>query len=563
MQQISDFPFLKSNFSFVDYLVRCNLCQIILLPETVHSHYESRHLNSSRHHDVSCLPYQAFSHYDALDAASKKDRGASSKRQKGSFKRVKRGSLTVDRESTPVGTVSETDSLSSFTDDRVKRLSRNPSEDESEKLREPVLLKLARSECCTTKFDGCKIAAPKTEEGNNFPPSDRSLWSLVYREGHTTSETDCEVAPSVQSSLLEQSVNGDPSVTEPRSSVLANAVPPDLTSSTVSSYLPTHLPFHLSSPDSNVSDDVVFLGSTTQLPGDQATRSISRSSVQPSSSSRFETPVNCGSRSTPNANSYNSLKNRILHRRAGDNENEHMQSSGSRIVPPCSQANFTDSASISGCPSAHDNEEKGVEIDLHADPVCHIRTGKKVATCFSGESNLEVEIQKPGSANVSSQNGYHSWLNNARNLQANFVNKLVAGNSDVLARQRCTTSQILSRRRIGPSDVRLAHEFTPPPASSSRWCDSTLFRKSTIPPVSVSPVERSKNAVCLPNGSTNRTLDIVYPRRRSTGFEESPIELDPSLQCRGCLHPNNFKHPHSFLCAVSVCFVNMCLPQLF
>ncbi|KAA3680965.1 uncharacterized protein DEA37_0008417 [Paragonimus westermani] len=125
-----------------------------------------------------------------VDAVSKRERGNGTKRVKAANKRSKRTACSTERDMLPLEVISETDSLSSLTDDNLKRASNNASEEEGERLREPVLLKLAKSDCHCNQFEGCKPTLPKIDEDSKPSHTDRSVWSIVYNRDQNALETN-------------------------------------------------------------------------------------------------------------------------------------------------------------------------------------------------------------------------------------------------------------------------------------------------------------------------------------------------------------------------------------
>ncbi|GAA52545.1 hypothetical protein CLF_108306, partial [Clonorchis sinensis] len=395
----ADFPFLKSHFSFVDYLVRCNVCKVILLPETVYSHYAVSQYN------------------DAVDALSKSERTSGIKRARASGKRPKRSVRATGHELLQFEAVSETDSLSSLTDDTSKRVSNTASEEETDRMREPVLLKLAKTDGNAVQPDVGGLLLPKTADSSCPSNRERSVWSVVYGTDPGLSEvskkTNLKFGAPSESSDADQNLPDSGLCNHSSDSGIGSL---SLCTLRPSSYPPTpSMTPPLSSPvTSHISDELLFLGLGHNLDVRRDHRPASRSSTHSSSSGGFAGSQDRDSR-VPSRSSLQSMVGNQTPCTAsrGGRLNRHVPKIGRRFqrsqsmladhcIPSCS--------TLSSCVS----EDNDVEVDPYTDYVHRMQAD----TCFVTSGPVS-EVRKPAQQDLVNRNGYHAWLKTLRGSQTN------------------------------------------------------------------------------------------------------------------------------------------------
>ncbi|KAF5404444.1 hypothetical protein PHET_02047 [Paragonimus heterotremus] len=560
--KLNDFPFLRSYLPFVDYLVKCKVCNVILLPETVYSHYENRHNNSTLNseHTTSFLPYRAVSNYhDMVDAVSKRERGNGTKRVRVANKRSKRTACSTERDMLPLEVISETDSLSSLTDDNLKRASNNASEEEGERLREPVLLKLAKSDCHCNQFEGSKPTLPKIDEDSRPSHTDRSVWSIVYNRDQNAMEvnqkSNSPLLPSKKSSNDSPFLLDSGNVYKPMD--VSDRGTNNLPTQKCSSYPPTpSVSPHVPSPATSVVSDDLVASSSHSLRPETGVRSISRSSAHSSSSSGLDGPTDTSNYPTIYFGSQNAMKESshklptagsidafaVKANRAGPRRLQRSQSvlSDQRVSSlPLQQRGSLSSCIIEG---------KDVEVDPYVNSSCPDQHG--TVACFVGENDiLHAPSKATGNSSIA-RNGYHSWFENTRGPYTNLNTQIRPTNlPDTLLRRKFSHFQVQNRRRILESEARCVYELPLSPACSSR-----------MEAPGVCGLPNSRRSVFSQNPSINESArpTFAFPAVshesspygvKSDVDEEIDDSFDPLTQC-GCLEVDDFKCKNSLLCTV-------------
>ncbi|KAF8572300.1 hypothetical protein P879_00664 [Paragonimus westermani] len=562
--KLNDFPFLKSYLPFVDYLVKCKVCNVILLPETVYSHYENRHNNStlSSEHTTSFLPYRAVSNYhDMVDAVSKRERGNGTKRVRAVNKRSKRTACSTERDMLPLEVISETDSLSSLTDDNLKRASNNASEEEGERLREPVLLKLAKSDCHCNQFEGCKPTLPKIDEDSKPSHTDRSVWSIVYNRDQNALETnqksDSPLLPSKKGSNDSPFLLDSGNVYKPVD--VSDRGTNSLPTQKCSSYPPTpSISPHVPSPATSIVSDDLVASSSHSLRQETGVRSISRSSAHSSSSSGLDGPVDTSTYPVTYSVSQNSVKGNfhklpttdvidafaVKANRTGPRRLQRSQSvlSDQRV----SSLPLQQRGSLSNCII----EGKDVEVDPYVESSCPDQ--HRTLACFVGENDILYAPSKATGNPSVARNGYHSWFENTRGPYTNSNTQIRPTNipDTTLLRQKYSNFQVQSRRRILESEARCVYELPLLPACSSRMeapgvCGLPSGRRSVFAQ-NPSINESARSAFAFPAVSHESS---PYRTKSDIVDEGTDEPFDPLTQC-GCLEVDDFKCKNSLLCTV-------------
>ncbi|TGZ71861.1 hypothetical protein CRM22_002419 [Opisthorchis felineus] len=527
--KLHDFPFLKSHFSFVDYLVRCNVCKVILLPETVYSHYETRHATSV---NVECtpgfLPYEAVSQFnDAVDASSKIERTSGIKRVRASGKRTKRSVRATGHELLQFEAVSETDSLSSLTDDTSKRVSNTASEEETDRMREPVLLKLAKTDGSAVQPDVSGLLLPKAADSSCPSNCERSVWSVVYGTdpglSDATKKTNLKFAAPPESSDADQNLPDSGLCSHSSDSGIGSL---SLCTLRPSSYPPTpSMTPPLSSPvTSHISDELLFVGLGHNLDVRRDHRPASRSSTHSSSSGGFTGSQDRESR-VPSRSSLQSIVGNQTPFTAsqGGRLNRHVPKIGRRFqrsqsmladhcIPSCS--------TLSSCIT----EDNDVEVDPYTDYVHRMQAD----TCFVTSGSVS-EVRKPAQQDLVNRNGYHAWLKNLRGSQT-----FPASNSAI------------SRPLLHP-------QFIP---RQSRNMDGSHGTPETLLHRNLLSVHQGVPSVkCLRTSSWRSRLSGVRTLNTMSGVRCGGIttnigtSLDPAAQCN-CVEVGELSYHNPVICPV-------------
>ncbi|TPP64819.1 hypothetical protein FGIG_01087 [Fasciola gigantica] len=487
--------------------------------------------------NTELLPYQAVSCYnDRIDTNIKKERSVS-KRSKNASGRARKGTGPIEREIGSLETISETDSLSSLTDDNLKRQPVAFSEDDVENLREPVLLKLAKSECNPNGIDVRSII-PKTDSDSKTCRGDRSVWSVVCSKEATES-------PPSQKSRIKSQLNIEQSSTDTTRDSGCGTQSCDSVSRTsgttthrASSYPPTPtLSPHQSSPTpSNVSDGAVFVFG--KLRTEQIDRSRSRSTHSSSSSISIPNEQN---ELYENSNSWyhpDSLGTAVdRKRKTGPLGRIHSRRTRPHQTVITNQTEQHESQCFQAHLLSERLETRDAEDNQFVNP-------------FDFQDNKEIEMHNqsyqsdrfiPGLRTLShtnkgttARNGYHSWL---RQVRGGRTASLVARDDGPLRSGYCQPHMDWRRVSGLPSELAYMEQGT----GCSSWAD----------------IPQPSSSSCRSRGSIQTVAEEDKPFRISSssllnvGHEmHEPGKdnaIDPLTHC-GCIVLGNLRCRNSLLC---------------
>ncbi|CAH8529291.1 unnamed protein product [Schistosoma haematobium] len=544
--KLSNFPFLKSQFSSIDYLIKCELCNVMLLPESISLHYDDRHSEPPKSVGSAVLPYEAVSWCECqAEIDSKKDRTS---------RRTKVAPLKRSKRNTP--NPSDASPYSVKMDiSKTVITSREVEKTSHEELREPVLLKLAKSDGRISQSEEVSKKPLRTPAESKL--NERSVWSVVCPREHSagnfyelTSKGQVEESRHLGKDMFEcrSSFNhsNDSGIGSQAHSVFR-----------CSSYPPTpslspHLP---SSSPSNVSDDTTF--GFNQFRPEVANRPVSRSSHSSSSSG------------------------------IGISDQHNTDSS---ITIPTTIFNVNSTKAVTSLPLSNIKSTAKCKVKCKLSTVCLRNNVPLCSTSsqpmISGEaltkvhSSREVEStvyhlknnrQEFDGKLISSElrrNGFHSWITGERPTSSDATHK--ADNvRRLLAFQRLSTPRnqtiLLQQAPRQIKSVHLAPSFISQNYQTENLegneaSTSNDTNRFVQPNILIQPEKSSKLDVV--NDSSSR---INWPPEsiisgpssnmaRSTGelqefLEELEDTFDPLTQC-GCLEMDDIRCRNSILCTV-------------
>ncbi|CAH8527647.1 unnamed protein product [Schistosoma rodhaini] len=544
--KLSNFPFLKSQLSSIDYLIKCEICNVMLLPESISLHYDDRHSEPSKFVSSAVLPYEAVSWCECqAEIDSKKDR--TSKRTKvAPLKRPKR-STPNSLDATPYS-VKVSISKTVITCGEVEKTSH-------EELREPVLLKLAKSDGKISQSE--EVSKKPLKKPTESKPNERSVWSVVCPREHSsgnfyelTSKGQVEESRHLGKDMFEcrSSFNhsNDSGIGSHANSVFRSSSYPPTPS------LSPHLP---SSSSSNVSDDTTF--GFNQFRSEVANRPVSRSSHSSSSSG------------------------------IGISDQHNTDSS---ITIPTTIFNVNSTKAVTSLPLSDMKSTSKCKVKCKLSTVC-LRNNVPLGSTssqpmFPGEAltkvhpsreaesavyHLKNNRQEFDSKLVNSElrrNGFHSWITGERPTSSDATHK--ADNvRRLLAFQRLSTPRnqtiLLQQAPRQIKSVHLAPSFISQyyqteNLEGNEASTSSDTNRFVQPNILIQPEKSSKLDVV--NDGSSR---INWPPEslisgpsgnmaRSTGelqefLEELEDTFDPLTQC-GCLEMDDIKCKNSILCTV-------------
>ncbi|CAH8482000.1 unnamed protein product [Schistosoma turkestanicum] len=513
----------------------------MLLPESISLHYDDRHSEPLKSAGSAVLPYEAVSWCECqAEIDSKKDR--TSKRTKvAPVKRSKR-STTNSTDTTPYPV--------KLGMPKTVITARDAEKSSHEELREPVLLKLAKSDGRIPQNEEVSKKRLKTSTENQL--SERSVWSVVCPRENSSASNFCELTSKSQD---EESRHLGKNTFECRSSFNhSNDSGIGSQAHSVvhcSSYPPTpslspHLP---SSSPSNVSDDTTL--GFGQFRTDVVNRPVSRSSHSSSSSG-------IGISDQHNSDCGNTLPTTIF------NVNS------TKIV---TSIPILDAKSTAKC-----------KVQCKLPTVC---LRNHVPLCSTSSQSLipgealtklhpsrEVEPtgyhQELDSKLVNNElrrNGFHGWITGER-LSSSDATRKADNVRRLLAFQRLSTSKnqtiLLQQPSRQIKSVHLAPSFIPQYYQTDNLEDNEASTSSVTdrfvqPNILIQPEKSSK--LDLMNDSSSRVnwppeslISGPSGTMTSTGglqefLEELEDSFDPLTQC-GCLEMDDIKCKNSILCTV-------------
>ncbi|CAH8498593.1 unnamed protein product [Heterobilharzia americana] len=541
--KLSDFPFLKSQFSTIDYLIKCEICNVILLPESISMHYGDRHSESSK--SISAvLPYEAVSWCECqAEIGSKKDR-ASKRTKVAPIKHNKRTvNSTVDTTlgSSKVGKPRASDGVREREKTKVEK---------HEELREPVLLKLAKSDGRVVQDNELPRKAVKVSVEKKI--SERSIWSVVCSKEHPSSSSYGELTHKSQ---FEQSRHSSKDMFECGSG-FNHSNDSGIGSQTqsvlhCSSYPPTpslspHLP---SSSPSNVSDDTIL--GFSQFRPEVPNRPVSRSSHSSSSSGigLFEQhPISDPSSTLPTTVvSVNNAKT------IGSFALSDIRSMGkckirSKLPTVCLQNNRIFGSTSSQAMFAKEALPEMALNSVTAASVFSLKNSHQEADCETVKNEMR-------------RNGFHGWVTDERptsseTCRSDNIRRL-------MAIQRLSTPSRNQRILLNqtPRYIKGVH-FTPTIIPQYYQAEHSEGRNTStsgdsnrfIQPSIILQPEKSCKPDLLSDGSSQTSWPDPSGIMTDTDelqefLEDLDDTFDPMTQC-GCLELDDIKCKNSVLCTV-------------
>ncbi|TNN16102.1 hypothetical protein EWB00_000750, partial [Schistosoma japonicum] len=544
--KLSHFPFLKSQFSSIDYLIKCEKCNVMLLPESISLHYGNRHTEPSKSVDSAILPYEAVSWCESqAEIDSKKDR--TSKRTKvAPLKRSKRGIAN--------STDATLSSVKAGMPQALIVASREGEKSTHEELREPVLLKLAKSDGRVAPSE--EVSKKPLKAPAEKKPSERSVWSVVCPRDHPSVSNFCELTTKCQ---LEESRQLGKDMFECRSS-FNHSNDSGIGSQThsvfhCSSYPPTpslspHLP---SSSPSNVSDDTTL--GFSQIRSDIANRPVSRSSHSSSSSG-------VGIFDQHSTDSTNTLPSTVF----------NVNSAKAVSSLPLPNIKSTPKNKLK-CKFPTAYRLNNLTLGSTSQPLflggalTQVHPSSEVETAVYHLKSSHQEFDSKITNNELKRNGFHSWITNEQPTSADTVHK--ADNvRRLLTFQRLSTSRnqtvLLQQAPRQIKGIHSAPSFIPQYYQAENSRDSEAFASSdsdrfTQPNIFIRPeksselelINDSSSRINWPSESIISDPSAIMTKNTSELQEFSDLDdtFDPLTQC-GCLEVDDIKCKNSILCTV-------------